>query len=118
MSKRAEEKADEFYRGGNPYREHPEEDWKREGFIDGYEQAEEYLGWHSVEESLPPIDEEVIVLTDHLNLDCFYRIGFGHIVNEEAKVDIDGKPYKPESHNGWNIPGVRFWMPCPEIPNE
>lgn len=40
MSKRAEKKADEFYRGSNPYREHPEEDWKREGFIDGYEEAE------------------------------------------------------------------------------
>lgn len=37
------------------------------GFIEGYEQAEKDLGWHSVEESLPPIDEEVIVLTDNIH---------------------------------------------------
>lgn len=83
-----------------------------------YEQAEKDLGWHSVEGSLPEVDEEVIVLTDHLNLDCFYKIGFGHIVNEEARVDIDGKPYKPESHNGWNTPGVKYWMPMPKVPEE
>lgn len=40
MSKRAEEVAKEFYRGRNPYGEHPEYEWEDEGFIDGYEQAE------------------------------------------------------------------------------
>lgn len=84
----------------------------------GYEHAEIDLGWHSVDESLPPVDEEVIVLTDHLNLGCFHKIGFGHIVNQEAIVDIDGKPYKPISHDGWNIPAVEYWMPMPKLPKE
>lgn len=90
----------------------------REGFISGYEQAEKDLGWHSVDESLPPVDEEVIVLTDALNLHCFHKIGFAHIVNQEATVDIDGKPYKPISHDGWNVPAVKYWMPMPIIPEE
>ena len=90
----------------------------RKFFAKGYEQAEKDLGWHSVDESLPQVDEEVIVLTDALNLHCFHKIGFAHIVNQEATVDIDGKPYKAVSHNGWNIPGVKYWMPMPIVPEE
>ena len=81
----------------------------------GYEFAEIDLGWHSVDESLPPVDEEVIVLTDYIGLGCFHKIGFGHIVNQETTVGIDEKPYKPISHNGWNIPGVEYWMPMPKL---
>ena len=84
----------------------------------GYEFAEKDLGWHSVDESLPPVDEEVIVLTDALNLHCFHKIGFAHIVNQEATVGIDGKPYKPISHDGWNIPAVKYWMPMPKLKEE
>lgn len=91
---------------------------EEEGFINGYEQAEINLGWRSVEESLPKVGEEVIVLIDALDFHLFYRLAFGHIVNEGETVDIDGKPYKPESHNGWNIPGVKFWMPMPKMPEE
>lgn len=40
MSK-ASKAAEEYFRGGNPYCEHVEEDRKKEGFIEGYEQAEE-----------------------------------------------------------------------------
>lgn len=92
---------------------------ERSAFIKGYEQAERELGWHSVEESLPEIDEEVIVLSneDGITHPCPLKICFAHIVDMENTIIIDGKPYKPESHNGWNIPGVKFWMPCPEIPN-
>lgn len=87
-------------------------------FLEGYTQAEKNLGWHSVDESLPPVDEEVIVLTDALNLHCFHKIGFAHIVNQEATVDIDAKPYKPISHDGWNIPAVKYWMPMPKLKEE
>ena len=90
----------------------------RKFYIRAYEQAERDLGWHSVDESLPPVDEDVIVLTDALNLHCFHKIGFAHIVNQEATVDIDGKPYKPISHDGWNIPRVKYWMPMPTLPEE
>ena len=83
----------------------------RDAFWDGYEQAEKELGWHSVDESLPEVDKEVIVLEDILvegSLKVgFGKIAFGHIVDKTRCVD----------YNGWNIPGVKFWMPCPEIPN-
>lgn len=77
-------------------------------FMNGYEEAEKDLGWHSVEESLPPMDEEVIVLSNIVNghyISSARRISFGHIVNKEICVDYDG----------WNIPGVKYWMPCPKL---
>lgn len=85
----------------------------RAKFIKGYEQAEKDLGLHDVKESLPPMDEEVIVLrsficADGTEIDGPYQISFGHIVDTERCID----------YNGWNIPGVRFWMPMPEIPKE
>ena len=66
------------------------------------------LGWHSVDESLPPMDEEVIVLTDEFGNAPVYEIAVGHTVDKSMVTDFDG----------WNIPGVRFWMPMPEIPKE
>lgn len=77
-------------------------------FQEGYELAEKDLGWHSVEESLPPVDEEVIVLTDELNTAPIYKIASGHIVDRRYAMDF----------NGWNIPGVKFWMPMPKLPEE
>lgn len=64
-------------------------------------------GWISVDERLPEMDEEVIVLTDELGTAPIYKIAFGHIVDVEHCID----------YNGWNIPGVKYWIPCPEIPN-
>ena len=97
----------------------------REKFLEGYELAEKDLGWHSVEESLPPIDEEVIVLTDVVNsnypenkIDGANFMCFGHIVDPDAIVDVYGNPYKVVEYNGWNIPGVKYWMPCPKLPNQ
>lgn len=89
----------------------------------GYEQAEKDLGWHSVDESLPPIDEEVIVLA---GLDVYsspMKLCFGHRPNPDgwdAKSTLTGKMthYTPETYEGWNIPGVKFWMPCPKIPEK
>lgn len=63
------------------------------------------LSWHPSTEH-PPVDEEVIVLLG--NYDDLYEIALGHIVNKDIAVD----------YNGWNIPGVRYWMPMPEIPKE
>ena len=74
----------------------------------GYELAEKDLGWHSVDESLPPVDEEVIVLADRLNLGALFAISFGHIVDRMHCSD----------YNGWNIPGVKYWMPMPKLPEE
>lgn len=66
------------------------------------------FGWHDVTESLPPMDEEVIVLLSKVNghnVGPFYHIAFGHIVDKDVAVDYDG----------WNIPGVKYWMPFPEL---
>ena len=80
-------------------------------FQQGYEQAEKDFGWHSVEESLPKVDEEVIVLSDVIHgkkVEGANWICFGHIVDKRYCVDYDG----------WNFPGVHHWMRCPKIPNE
>lgn len=106
MSKRAEERALEAYPVKQRYNDYygDYEDMnivERVSFQEGYEQAEKDLGWHSVDESLPPVDEEVIVLTDVLNLHCFHKIGFAHIVNQEATVDIDGIALYEAFLAGW-----------------
>lgn len=51
--------------------------------------------WVSVEDRLPPVDKEVIVLT------TIGRISFGHIVDKKIAKD----------YNGWNIPDVEYWLP-------
>ena len=48
----------------------------------------------------PAIDEEVIALVGENNM-----ISFAHIVDKERCVDYDG----------WNIPEVKCWIPCPKI---
>ena len=48
----------------------------------------------------PAIDEEVIALVGEYN-----EIYFAHIVDKRFCVDYDG----------WNIPDVRWWIPCPKI---
>ena len=77
----------------------------RKFFAKGYEQAEKDLSWHPSTEH-PPVDEEVIVLLG--NYDDLLEIAFGHIVDKDIAID----------YNGWNIPGVRYWMQMPEIPKE
>jgi len=69
------------------------------------------LCWTSVKDALPPMDEEVIVLTDDVhgkNVPGANRICFGHIVDKTFAMDYDG----------WNIPGVHHWMPNPYLPEE
>ena len=113
MSNRAEERALEAYPkrlSGSIFGPLPVDLNKacREKYQEGYEQAEKDLGWISVDDCLPEVDEEVIVLTDDLGTAPIYKIAFGHIVNKERCVD----------YNGWNIPGVKYWMPMPKLPKE
>lgn len=51
--------------------------------------------WISVKDSLPPVDEEVMVFTSE---EVLY---FGHIVDKKIAKD----------YNGWNIPNVEYWLP-------
>lgn len=86
---------------------------ERNAFIKGYKQAEKDLGWHSVKEYLPPMDEEVIVLTDFTNgkfIKDSHRICFGHIVNPKYCDALE--------NDGWNIPGITHWMYLPELKEE
>ena len=48
----------------------------------------------------PQMDEEVIALVGEYN-----AIYFAHIVNKDIAIDYDG----------WNIPDVKCWIPCPKI---
>ena len=48
----------------------------------------------------PTIDEEVIALVGENKM-----ISFAHIVDKNKAID----------YNGWNIPDVRCWIPCPKI---
>ena len=78
---------------------------KRRVYREGYRQAEKDLGWHPSTEH-PPVDEEVIVLLGRY--EDFPQIAFGHIVDQNIAID----------YNGWNIPGVKYWMPMPKLPKE
>ena len=48
----------------------------------------------------PLVDEEVIALVGDYN-----KISFAHIVDKNKAIDYDG----------WNIPEVKCWIPCPKI---
>ncbi len=93
------------YDGSNNFYDDVDVKASKEAFIAGTQYAAPR--WISVDEKLPEMDEEVIVLTDELGTAPIYKIAFGHIVDAERCID----------YNGWNIPGVKYWMPCPEIPN-
>lgn len=75
-------------------------------FLHGVEWSDKNQYWRDVrdsDESLPPVDEEVIAIVgDSL------MISFAHIVNKKYAID----------YNGWNIPDVRYWLPCPPIEEE
>lgn len=81
---------------------------KTKEWMSEYAEGPSDFCWHSVDDYLPEIDKEVIVLTDELGTAPIYKIAFGHIVDRTHCSD----------YNGWNIPGVKFWMLCPTIPKE
>lgn len=80
------------------------------GFELGAKWADEHPKnvWHDAKVVTPPQDDEVIVLLDGAHCGSNYKIAFGHIVDKTKCVD----------YNGWNIPDVVCWMPCPQIPYE
>ena len=80
-------------------------------FIKGYEQSEKDIGWNSVKKSLPPMGEEVIVLTNEMN---------GHELPDACHLCFAHRPDPKVAvcYDGWNIPGVKYWMYCPELPEE
>ena len=80
---------------------HSKESYK--AFLHGVEWADKNPYWRDAKEFHPQVDEEVIAIVgDSL------MISFAHIVNKKYAVDYDG----------WNIPDVRYWMPCSQIEEE
>ena len=56
--------------------------------------------WRPAKEHPLLVDEEVIALVGENKM-----ISFAHIVDKDRCVDYDG----------WNIPDVKCWIPCPKI---
>lgn len=82
----------------------------REVFKLGYEQAEKDLGWHSVEESLPKLNEEVIVMWfeyGEVRAEPIRQIAIASLIQPIQCV--------PMGEKIWTIPGVKYWMPLPKI---
>lgn len=87
----AEAKAFTFYG-------HSKECYK--AFLHGVEWADKNQYWRDAKLCKPRNHKEVIAIVgDSL------MISFAHIVNKKYAVDYDG----------WNIPDVKYWMPCPPI---
>lgn len=125
IDRKIAEKADDFAEREYSYGAE-EREYLSKGYYWGYKDARKDLGWHSVEESLPPIDEEVIALTDII-AENSVSIGLGRICfahrpdpNGEDMKTPDGqiKHYDVVTYDGWNIEGVRYWMPMPKIPGK
>lgn len=85
----------------------------RQIYIRAYEQAEKDLGWHSVDECLPELGEEVIVMWFEYGevratpLQC---VGLSQLYQPIQCV--------PSGEKLWTIPGVKYWMPMPKLPEE
>lgn len=111
--------------GKEPNREDVQDAFE-DGIAEGYKQAEKDLGWHSVKESLPPYDEEVIVLTDYIagkHVQGANKLCFGHRPDPkgwDGKDLVTGKVehFQPKTYDGWNTPGVHHWMYCPKLNGE
>ena len=61
--------------------------------------------WIDASLSQPEQDVEVLVLLKTVAEGC-YKIAFAHIVDTSICMD----------YNGWNIEGVRYWLPFPKLP--
>ena len=72
-------------------------------FLHGVQWADKNQYWRDAKEEKPRVDEEVIAIVGDNLMVCF-----AHIVNKKYAVD----------YNGWNIPDVRCWIPCPPIEEE
>ena len=60
------------------------------------------LLWKSVDDCLPPIDKEVVVLAYNIDIE-HYKVLFAHRVNPKG----DGVGY---DEGGWNLPNVVWWL--------
>ena len=66
---------------------------------DMYKVSSDKQEWRTSTEH-PLVDEEVIALVGENKM-----ISFAHIVDKNKAIDYDG----------WNIPEVKCWIPCPKI---
>ena len=85
--------------GGDAFSEVMDGMNRNHAFEEGAKWADEHPYWRPSTEH-PQMDEEVIALVGEYN-----QIYFAHIVDKRFCVDYDG----------WNIPNVKCWIPCPKI---
>ena len=68
--------------------------------------------WHKAQgDDLPPINKEVIVLTDNGNVYRAHRPnpdGF-YVKNLDGKILDHIQPMRYDN-GGWNIPNVKYWL--------
>lgn len=84
---------------------------RREGFTQGYEQAEKDLGWISVNDRLPGPSEWVVVcIEQHGHAQCLALATY----NEETKEWHTAEFEDGEQETVY----VDYWMPIPNIINE
>lgn len=74
----------------------------------------EEKAWVRVSDRLPEIERGVVVLTQEPPCKM-YRICFGHRVNPNEQVHVNGKGYMPKGYGkgNWNIEGVKYWLDIP-----
>lgn len=103
---------------------------RRKAFIKGGQYALKNL-WKDVDDTLPDIDKEVIVLVGdgvqhniHEKEHLIYKVCFGHRPNPngwDGKDISTGKitHYEPKLYDegGWNQPNVKYWLDL-ELPKE
>jgi len=87
----------------------------KEIYIEGYEQAEKDLGWHSVDESLP---EETEYVTDNGCHQKWSKSVF--VITTGNSVMLcwtkDGEFFCDKD---FHFPvKVKYWMPCPKLPEK
>ena len=96
----------------------------RTHYIDDLEFIGGEAQWHDAEsDDLPLIDEEVIALqrfaTDGLEI-CFAHRPDPNGWDALSIITEKVEHYTPQTFGkgGWNLEGIKWWMPFPQIPTE
>ena len=82
------------------------------------------MKWISVKDKLPPYEKEVIALSDKIlgdlrlstNYICFAHRPYPKPRTGKNILTGEVSHYEVNTYDGWNIPGVHHWIPCPKLP--
>ena len=82
---------------------------RKNGYIQGYMQAEKDLGWRSIHDSLPEDGEYVFVRSEGE-----YEDGTPMLI-AVVRYDHELKKWVDYDDECWS---ADYWMPCPKIPED